>query len=106
MYSAFRSNGSGVYMFEGSIPLACPARGGFSTCKMLQRYCMYLMFRHGHLVPRLLLILFLPGFAIPPFVNEQLPIGFQGRSRRLNEGCYLQYQRNGWWVGASLVAQW
>ena len=67
---------------------------------------MYLTFRNEHLAPRLLLILFLPGFAIPPFVNEQLPIGFQGRSRRLNEGCYLQYQRNGWWVGASLVAQW
>ena len=72
---------------------------GFSICRIAQRSCCgYLKMEKQDLALRLLLTVCfsLVSHHLPSLINNclNLPIGTQGRSRRLNESCFPN-QRNG-----------
>ena len=73
--------------------LTSPTWKSFNICKIAQRYCVYHLMGKQDPAPRLLLAVCfsLVSPPIPSLINNclNLPIGTQGRSWKLNEGCFL-----------------
>ena len=91
--SNFRSNWSGVYMFVGSIPSLTAnfshLEGVSVSAKWLKDIFVWILWWENRTLPQ--------GFfslvsqSLPSLINNclNLPIGTQGRSWSLSEGCFL-----------------